>query len=258
MTLSRYSDKPLYRQLSDLLLSKLGNEYGWGERLPSEAELAAQYDVNRLTVRQALDDLARQGKVDAVQGRGTFVAPPPIRYRVAAGRDASFTRSMAELGHGVESRSLRTTKDPDPEIRTELRTRRSVTRYDFLRLVDDAPWSLSSTWLTPTRFPGIEDHWAGDSSLFGVLERHYGIRMRRAGRTFSAVPAAPVDAEHLMVAVGAPLLVSRGLIVADDGEPIAVSEHRCRGDRVRFSVEFDDIDGLDDLDPAGSDPREGT
>lgn len=239
VTLSRFSDRPLYRQLSDTLVAKLGTEYGWGERLPSESELAAHYGVNRLTVRQALDDLARQGKVDAVQGRGTFVAPPPIRYEVAAGRDASFTRAMSELGHTAENRSLRTTKDPDPGIRKELRTRRAVTRYDFLRLVDDAPWSLSSTWLTPTRFPGIEEHWAGDSSLYNVLEQHYGVRMRRDGRTFSAVPAAPVDAEHLMVAVGAPLLVSRGLIVATDGEPIAVSEHRCRGDRVRFTVQFE-------------------
>lgn len=239
MTLNRFSDRPLYRQLADQLVARLGNDYPWGERLPSESELATEFDVNRLTVRQALADLARQGLVDPVQGKGTFVTPPAIRYSVAAGKDASFTKAMRSLGHEAEIRSLRTTRDDDPVIRQELATRRVVTRYDFVRLVDGSPWSLSRTWLATGAFPGLADHWAGDSSLYLVLEQQYGLRMRRAGRTFSAVPADPIDAEHLMVAVGAPVLVSRGLIISEDGEPLAVTEHRCRGDRVQFTVEFE-------------------
>lgn len=239
VTLNRFSDRPLYRQLADHLVARLGTDYPWGERLPSEAELATEFDVNRLTVRQALADLARQGLVDPIQGKGTFVTPPAIRYSVAAGKDASFTRAMRGLGHEVEIRSLRTVRDDDPGIRQELATRRVVTRYDFVRIVDGSPWSLSRTWLAAARFPGLAEHWAGDSSLSAVLEERYDVRLRRAGRTFSAVPADPVDAEHLMVAVGSPVLVTRGLLVSEQGEALAVTEHRCRGDRVQFTVEFE-------------------
>jgi DNA-binding GntR family transcriptional regulator len=239
VTLNRFSPKPLYRQLCDVLIPKLGTEYAWGDRLPSEAELAAEYDVNRLTVRQAIADLARQGLVDPIQGKGTFVVPPAIRYRIAAGRDASFTAAMADLGHETELRVLRTTRDDDPAIRQELQTRRVVTRYDFLRLVDGAPWSLSRTWIAASRFPGLTRHWSGSSSLYAVLREQYGIRIMRSGRTFSAEPADPVDAEHLMLGVGAPVLVTRGLVVSEHHEPIALTEHRCRGDRVQFTVEFE-------------------
>lgn len=239
VALNRHSQKPLYRQLCDVLIPKLGTEYAWGDRLPSEAELAAENEVNRLTVRQAIADLAHQGLVDPVQGKGTFVTPPPIRYPIAAGRDASFTSAMAALGHETELRVLRTVRDNDPDVRRELETRRVITRYDFLRLVDNAPWSLSRTWLAASRFPLLERHWSGSSSLYHVLLEQYGIRIRRSGRTFSAEPADPVDAEHLMLRVGAPVLVSRGIVVSESGEPIALTEHRCRGDRVQFTVEFE-------------------
>jgi GntR family phosphonate transport system transcriptional regulator len=70
-----------------------------GERLPTEAQLAAQHGVNRHTVRRALSALAERGLVRATQGSGTFVEAPPLRYPIgprtrfseiatAAGREA--------------------------------------------------------------------------------------------------------------------------------------------------------------------------
>jgi GntR family transcriptional regulator len=237
--LNRYSDRPLYRQLTELLVARLDHELRPGDRLPSETELAAEYDVNRLTVRQAIAELARQGLVDAVQGKGTFVAAPAIRYEVAAGRHASFTRAMQSQGHGVEVRLLRATPDEDPGIRRELQTRRRVHRYNLLRVVNGVPWSLTATWLPVSRFPGLHRYWSGDASLFDALEQHYGVRMVRRARSFAAVPADAVDAEHLMLPVGAPVLIARGMNVSEDGEPISLVEHRCRGDRVQFCVEFE-------------------
>ena len=46
-------------------------------RLPSEAELAVQYGVARVTVRRALEQLRERGKVVTVHGRGTYVATRP-------------------------------------------------------------------------------------------------------------------------------------------------------------------------------------
>ncbi|MDT8264240.1 GntR family transcriptional regulator, partial [Roseomonas sp. DSM 102946] len=51
-----------------------------GARLPTEAQLATQYGVNRHTVRRALSALAERGLVRATQGSGTFVEAPPLRY----------------------------------------------------------------------------------------------------------------------------------------------------------------------------------
>jgi GntR family transcriptional regulator len=236
--LNRHAAAALHRQLGDHLEARLRDEFRPGDRLPSEAELAGEYDVNRLTVRQALADLGRRGLVEAFQGRGTFVARPPVRYEVAAGRDASFTRTMKREGRDVTLRFLRLTEDDTPEIMRELRTRRPTRRYHLLRLVDGSPWSLTSTWIATTRFKNLDRHWDGETSLFDALEQHYGIRTVRAGRSFAAVPADAVDAEHLSVPVGSPVLVARGLNVTEQGEAVAVVEHHFRGDRVQFTVDL--------------------
>ena len=54
-----------------------------GARLPTEAQLAARFDVNRHTVRRALDDLSRRGRVRVEQGRGSFVTQDVLDYQVA-------------------------------------------------------------------------------------------------------------------------------------------------------------------------------
>jgi GntR family transcriptional regulator len=236
--LNRHTAVALHRQLGEHLEARLGDEFPPGERLPSESELAREYDVNRLTVRQALADLGRRGLVEASQGRGTFVAHPPVRYEVAAGSDASFSRTMESAGHEVALRFLRLTEDDDAEIMRELRTRRPTRRYHLLRLVDGSPWSLTSTWIAATRFKNLDRHWDGETSLFETLEQHYGIRTVRAGRSFAAVPADVVDAEHLSLPVGSPVLVARGLNVSEQGDPVAIVEHHFRGDRVQFTVDL--------------------
>ena len=104
--INRYADRPIYRQLSDLLEARFVEEARPGDRLPSEAELSEQFDVNRLTVRRALNELNQRGLIETVHGKGSFVASPVVRYDISAGRDASFTRSMRELGHRVGIRLL--------------------------------------------------------------------------------------------------------------------------------------------------------
>ena len=236
--LNRYATLPLYRQLSDDLERRLGQQYAPGDRLPSEAQLAADYAVNRLTVRQAMADLARRGLVTASRGRGTFVAHPPVRYEISPGRDASFSRAMRARGHDVTLRLLRSGSDEDPEVMRQLQTTRPVRRFHLLRSLDAVPWSLTTTWLSAARFRDLDRHWNGSNSLFEVLERHYGVRTVRASRRFTAIPADAVDAKHLTVSIGAPVLQVRGLNTSEDGDPIAFVEHHFRGDRVQFTVDL--------------------
>lgn len=238
MTLNRFSERPLYRQLSDRLEARVEAEYAPGDRLPSESDLAAEFEVNRLTVRQALAELTRLGLVQTVQGKGSFVAAPPVRYEVSGSSDSSFRHMMQASGHAVEVRLLRVTTQDDPMVMRALRTRRPARRFDLLRLVDDLPWSLTATCLAATRFRDLELHWSGESSLYDLMEQRYGVRMVRARRSFSAVPADAIDAEHLAVPVGSPVLEVRGLDVDGEGKPVAVVHHRFRGDRAQFTVEM--------------------
>lgn len=236
--INRYADRPIYRQLSDLLEARLAEEARPGDRLPSEAELSREFDVNRLTVRRALEELSQRGLIETVHGKGSFVAAPRVRYDVSAGRDASFTRSMRELGHRVNIRLLSADVVETPELQAELDTTGAVLVCRTLRLVDDEPWSVSVTSIHTDRFPDLVAQWPGDTSLFDFLLERHGVRMQRAYRTFAAGLAEPFEAEQLQVRVGAPLLEMRGLNVDQSGAPVAVVEHRFRGERVQFTVDL--------------------
>lgn len=236
--INRHAERPIYRQLSDLLEARLIGGARPGDRLPSEAELSEQFDVNRLTVRRALNELSQRGLIETVHGKGSFVTPPVVRYDISARRDASFTHRMRELGHQVTVRLISKDIVTCSPLQDELRTNEELFVCTTVRLVDDQPWSLSVTSIGAERFPGLIDDWKGRSSLFDFLLERHGVRMQRAYRTFSCRLAQPSEAEHLQVRIGAPVLEMRGLNVDQDQHPVALVQHRFRADRVQFTVDL--------------------
>src|SRR5512145_1474507 len=66
---------PLYRQIKDFLIRSLeAGEWGPGDAIPSEGELAARFSVSQGTVRKAIDEMAAENLLVRRQGKGTFVA----------------------------------------------------------------------------------------------------------------------------------------------------------------------------------------
>src|SRR5215471_3501732 len=99
---------PLYRQLSDVLREEIRRGvYGPLDRLPSEHELAREHAISRITARQALAELERAGLVFRLQGRGSFVARPPVVQQLTGLH--GFAEAMAAHGVTSVSRVLRTT-----------------------------------------------------------------------------------------------------------------------------------------------------
>ncbi|PRC62293.1 GntR family transcriptional regulator, partial [Mycobacterium sp. ITM-2017-0098] len=72
------------------------------------------------TVRRALDELNQRGLIETVHGKGSFVAFPQMRYDISGGRDASFTRSMQQLGHRVSIAVLSTDTVETSDLQAEL------------------------------------------------------------------------------------------------------------------------------------------
>ena len=77
--LSRDSDQPLYKQVVEVLESRLGSDgLSPGEMLHSEASLISEFGVSRVPVRQALAELEKRGQIVRRQGKGTFVGAPNV------------------------------------------------------------------------------------------------------------------------------------------------------------------------------------
>src|SRR3954454_379695 len=237
--LRRAAGEPLYAQVArDLAARMRQGALTSGQRLPAEPALARAYGVNRLTVREALTSLTRQGLVRRVQGIGSFVADAPVRHRIA-GEAEGLADAMRSRGLTVRQHLLEVAPGPPeavpggpfPEFPGP------VTTLWIRRWVQDVPWSLTLTWL-PASLIGHDIRFGPDTSLFGLLYERHGLRMSRAERIFCAAPAAPSDSEHLDVPTGAPLIVLSGGNVDQHGRRIAQVAHRIRGDRAELAVDF--------------------
>lgn len=231
--------RPRYVQIMEDLERRIATELAPGDSLPSEAELAATYGVSRLTVRDSVAALVRRGLVVTRKGSGSFVADPVSRYPIAAGREASLTRAMRARGHDVTSQLIAVGDDDDPRVLARLRQPGPAVRFETVRRVDDAPWSLTRTWICEAAFPGIAREWDGRTSLYETLLERYGVRTVRADRAFAAVPADAAVNEWLLVPLAMPVLRVTGLNVVDrTGRPAVLVEHQFPGDRVEFVTEF--------------------
>jgi DNA-binding GntR family transcriptional regulator len=222
-----------YRQVAEDLLARVGRtELAPGQKLAPEAQLARQYGVNRLTIRRALEELARAGVVRTEHGVGSFVAVPATRHRVDDG-EASLSESMARRGIEVRHRVLAVTEvevggdSPFPEFAG------AGVRFRFVRYLAEEPWSVGEV-LLPASLAPLD--WDGGGSVFAAVSARHGLTVRRAERAFSAGPASPDEAGWLGVAVGSPLLVLRGCNTDQHGRTVATVAHHIRGDRAEYVV----------------------
>src|SRR3546814_19780295 len=100
MTLQRGAGVALWRQIAETLEKDIREQvYEPGQRLPTEAELAERFSVNRHTVRRGIAFLEQEGVLRVEQGRGTFVQERMVDYR--PGQRTRFTRTE-ELRVGKE------------------------------------------------------------------------------------------------------------------------------------------------------------
>ena len=93
---------PLYQQIYDEIKDAIEKGvYAPKERIPSELELAEQYEVSRITVRRAVEELCSDGYLVKQQGRGTFVSTPHINRQFHASTLQTFTALCA--GNGMKA-----------------------------------------------------------------------------------------------------------------------------------------------------------
>lgn len=202
-----------------------------GDPLPTERELAERFDTSRTTIRQALTELVMEGRVERVQGRGTFVADPPIitvRQLTSLSEDLDATR--------LESDVLGIDEEPaSAEVAAALGVPpgATVTRVDRVRRHAGAPLAREIARL-PGRYPDLHERLAELGSLYRTLEEAYGIVIASVDDEIATELADPAEAALLGIEVGLPLLVARRTARAKDGAAVEFTRSVFRGDRFRF------------------------
>lgn len=227
----------LYAQIARQLEQDVTNLYAAGDCLPSEGDLAQRFGVNRHTLRRAIDQLVTVGLLERRHGRGVFVLDIQIDYQIGAG--TRFTENLAALGLQAENRILR--KQTLPAVariaeRLGLAVNAPVFWIETLRTTDARPLCVISHFISATRFPGLDEQYAG-GSLHQFLAATHGCKLSRTESLVTAVLPQGDDARLLAMPQHWPVLRVKSVNVDDrDGTPVEYAITRFRADRIQLRI----------------------
>lgn len=234
--LRRDSHVAMYRQIAGRLRDAIARgEYATGDRIPTEPELCKRFGVSRITCRQAVEALAREGLVVRQQGKGTFVSAPVVRHDllelrgiydglVAQGLDPR-TRLLA-FGIGV----------PPAAVAARLGTGlRKLVHWQRLYAVRGKPFAVSTVHLDAGRLK-LTRELVDRHPTYAILEQLLGERIGRADVAIRYEPASAEIARALGLAKGAPLMVMERISYNADGTPREHSVYRARAEAYAFSL----------------------
>jgi GntR family transcriptional regulator len=230
---------PMHHQVYlDLRRSLDDGTWRPGDRLPPERELAAHYGVSLITVRRALAEVVREGRIERTRGRGTFVLRPRLERDIAS--RASFADEMQERGLDPETRLI----SARPESATVavatalgLETGSPTLYLERLRLAAGEPYLLEQVHLPAERFPGLLASDLEHASLYELMATRYGAPVVRAREALEPVLLRTREAELLGQRRGDVALLIEGTAFAADDTPVEFGRTFVRGDRSRYYVE---------------------
>lgn len=237
--IDKTSPIPIYYQLEQIVLDKIKSGV-WppNTAIPSERELSEQFGVSRMTIRQALLALTRDGILRREVGVGTFVAEPRITQRLT--RLTGFSEDMRARGKRASARVLSVAVARATPVVAEmlgLELGCEVLVVDRLRLADDEPLAIETSHLF---FRGCQELQGADleGSLYALLTQKYGIVPTRARQRISAGVADKREIDLLGLRRGAPVLRLRRVTFDQEGRRFEYVESTYRADKYVFDAEL--------------------
>lgn len=233
---------PLYIQLRDILKELVNSKKLLpGDQIPSENELSSTFNISRMTVRQAIQELMREGIVIIRRGEGTFVSSVPHTQMLL--KLEGFSSEMAKLGYRSHSRILDVEKifSFDSYAMAYSGLGKSpgepLVRIQRIRYVEDTPFALETSFLEYNMGKGLLDpQMADDTSLYNYIEKDLHVRLSRADHIIQPDLADSRTAEHLEIEPGSPILKLHGTTYSMTNKPIEYLEGIYRGDQYELKV----------------------
>jgi GntR family phosphonate transport system transcriptional regulator len=228
-----------WRQIADRIAADIAHgRFAPGEQLPVEATLAADFAVNRHTVRRALAALAASGMVRATQGRGTFVEAKPLPY--AIGARTRFSELVARSGREAGGKLIASHKvHADHEIAAALKITKGseVLRLETVRSADGTPISMGSAYFPLPRFARLTAAYRKTGSTTKALKACGVADYQRSETRVSARPPTNEEARLLDLAAGRPILTVTSINVDPEGVPIQFTHAVFAADRTELVIE---------------------
>lgn len=233
------SPVPRYAQLADLLRGRISRgQWRQGDQLPTLDDLTREFDVARVTVRQAIELLAREGLLSAQQGRGTFVTGVPSGLE----RPLRLQTSLADLAEVYRHDKPRLTLLEEAAAMPALDAAdgRPARRYHFMRRVhsrEDVPYCVISIYLDNHVFRMAPTRFRRETVIPVLLDLPH-VKISRASQSLTVAAADVEVAGFLGVPVNSPVAEVRRVCVNDQGTVIYLGHVTYRGDFMRLEMDL--------------------
>jgi GntR family transcriptional regulator len=188
----------LYVELKEALQS---GRYLKGDKLPTEKELCLEYGLSRLTVRRAMDELRREGFIERLKGKGTFVTGSKREEQLAT--LTGFTDDAQKKGREAKSvvldnRLIRVPADAVDAFKIPADA--MVVLLKRVRMLEGEPYAIEEAYLNvgaDIRFLNITQRDMESESLYGILRKEFSINISYAQEEMELTRLKRDDARFL-------------------------------------------------------------
>jgi GntR family transcriptional regulator len=223
----RHSPIPAYYQIALDIRNRIAKqEWEVGQRIAPETALAEAYGVSRVTMRQALAELVKDGILDPIPLVHDLSLP-----QILAGRLRQ--RGMVTSSEILEAQTF---PDPLPQVQEKLQIS-AATPIAYLKrilLIGNKPAALNRSWFNSALCPGITDQALIDQSLSKTLQDRYGLVPAYADNWLEVIRGSKETAELLKSVSDMPMTLLSSVSYLSDGTPLEYSITEWLGDRIRF------------------------
>lgn len=228
---------PVYVQIREKLREEIiSGALKRGEQLPAEHELAARFNVSRMTIRESIEDLVNEGLLYRRHGVGTFVGFPHLTRDHT--RLTSFFDKAQDEGITVRASLLKLEVIPAAlpvATALDLPVGSDIIRVKTLRFADNVPITVHDAHLPHKLFASLVNENLEVQHLWDLFEK-CGYRVKRAVQRLEAREADKEVAHLMKIKVGAPILFKERTVYATDGTPVEFTYCYNRGDIYSLTV----------------------
>lgn len=233
--INKNSPVPIYHQLEEYIKQQIESGFLKEEEvIPSEREFAERFQISRMTVRQAINNLVADGYLNRKKGRGTFVSKKKVEQELQG--MTSFTEDMLSRGMKPSSKLLSfkiIQADKKTAFDLKITENDPIYKIKRIRLADGAPMALETAYIPVNIVPGLTEE-NSNLSLYQYIEEHLSLSISEATQEIEAAIADVHIAELLGIEEGEPILFIVRIAYLQDGTPFELVKSSFRADRYRF------------------------
>jgi GntR family transcriptional regulator len=202
--------------------------------------LCEQYQVSRITVREAINKLVQEGSLDRRQGKGTYVVHQKLRRNIA--KVYSFSSDMRQLGLEPRSRILELrVEEADPAVVRRMKlpeTNRKVTRITRVRIANEVPVLIETAMIPEYLCAALVEKDLERGSLYRILTEEYRLMPHHAEETYEAVIMTKEEAGILErnAEIPQPAFAIQRVTYLESGAAIEYGKSVGRGDLLTLAI----------------------